>query len=181
WLHCSVNILDLTHAEGFRRITGGEVGINTIMTEHVWEHLSLSEAIVAASNCFDALSPGGFLRIAVPDYNRALYHDSGRSILLSQDSERLPDSERMDVLRSSGVLSKDIEDEHLLHWSVCSLTEVLVAAGFQRSDISPVEYTDSFGSTVISNWKYSDGPIERSSKGTLGRPSSLIIDAKKPI
>ncbi len=37
------------------------------MAEHVWEHLSLSDAHVAARNCQRYLRPGGRLRLAVPD------------------------------------------------------------------------------------------------------------------
>ena len=41
--------------------------LDAILAEHVWEHLTPNEGIVAAKNCFDFLKPGGHIRIAVPD------------------------------------------------------------------------------------------------------------------
>jgi predicted SAM-dependent methyltransferase len=42
---------------------------DAFVAEHVWEHLSLEAAHIAARNCYTHLSPGGTLRIAVPDPN----------------------------------------------------------------------------------------------------------------
>jgi predicted SAM-dependent methyltransferase len=41
--------------------------VEAILAEHVWEHLTLPEALAAAQICFKYLKPGGYLRIAVPD------------------------------------------------------------------------------------------------------------------
>jgi predicted SAM-dependent methyltransferase len=38
-----------------------------MLAEHVWEHLTEEEGLAAARACFKYLSPGGFLRVVVPD------------------------------------------------------------------------------------------------------------------
>lgn len=40
-----------------------------MLAEHVWEHLTLEEGIIAAINCYKFLKPGGYVRCAVPDKN----------------------------------------------------------------------------------------------------------------
>jgi predicted SAM-dependent methyltransferase len=44
-----------------------ESSLDAILAEHVWEHLSLNEASIAAKNCFKYLKHGGYVRVAVPD------------------------------------------------------------------------------------------------------------------
>jgi len=41
--------------------------LDAILAEHVWEHLTRDEAVVAVTNCYLFLKPGGYLHIAVPD------------------------------------------------------------------------------------------------------------------
>lgn len=41
--------------------------LDAILAEHVWEHLTQDEAVVAVSNCYKYLESDGYLRIAVPD------------------------------------------------------------------------------------------------------------------
>lgn len=72
WLHFSINTVDLTSADSLLLFTGGISSVNNIVAEHVWEHMTIAESIVAAINCWEALAPGGILRLAVPDYNWAI-------------------------------------------------------------------------------------------------------------
>ncbi len=45
--------------------------LNTVVAEHLLEHLSLSEAEATARNVFEFLRCGGYWRVAVPDgFNR---------------------------------------------------------------------------------------------------------------
>lgn len=66
WIRTQEEELDLTRRsdweERFRPSS-----LSRILAEHVWEHLDLEEARVAAGICFDFLWPGGFVRCAVPD------------------------------------------------------------------------------------------------------------------
>lgn len=41
--------------------------VDAIFTEHVFEHMSYSQALLALSHCREALKPGGVLRVGVPD------------------------------------------------------------------------------------------------------------------
>ena len=43
--------------------------ISNILAEHVWEHLSYEDGLIAARNCYKYLKPGGMIRVAVPDGN----------------------------------------------------------------------------------------------------------------
>lgn len=43
--------------------------LDAILAEHVWEHMSYDEGIIAAKNCYKFLKPGGYIRCAVPDIN----------------------------------------------------------------------------------------------------------------
>lgn len=68
WYHTQKNELDLLKREMFAKAFP-EKHIEAFLAEHVWEHLSLDEGMIAAKNCFDFLAPGGYVRIAVPDIN----------------------------------------------------------------------------------------------------------------
>ena len=175
WIHYSINTLDLTNSNFMNiihKLLPG-AGIDTIVSEHTWEHFTIAEAILAAKYCFDALAPGGLLRIAVPDVNSALAH-AGSSKMLDEEG-------RVRHLSAAGVLRKDIKDGHLIHWSPCSLKEVLTVAGFLPAHIEAVEYTMPNGTVYSNDWLYEDGPIERSSKGSKRLASSLVVDARKPL
>lgn len=39
------------------------------LAEHVWEHMTFEEGVIAAKNCHDFLASDGYLRVAVPDRN----------------------------------------------------------------------------------------------------------------
>lgn len=73
-------------AEVFRYLLGPGGLADAFVAEHVWEHLSLSDAHVAARNCQRYLRPGGRLRIAVPD--PAWYSSSVGSPSTSRSSHR---------------------------------------------------------------------------------------------
>lgn len=66
WIQTQQADLDLIRRDDWeRRFEPG--GISRILIEHVWEHLTPDEAVLAARNCFEFLEPGGFVRCAVPD------------------------------------------------------------------------------------------------------------------
>ncbi|MGI8996434.1 MAG: class I SAM-dependent methyltransferase [Pyrinomonadaceae bacterium] len=58
--------LDVTDARQWAALFA-PASLDAILAEHVWEHLTLPEAMNATRNCFRHLRPGGHLRIAVPD------------------------------------------------------------------------------------------------------------------
>lgn len=66
WIRTQKEELDLTTRSDWEaRFRPGS--ISRVLAEHVWEHLDLAEASVAAGICFHFLRPGGFVRCAVPD------------------------------------------------------------------------------------------------------------------
>ncbi|HEV2528302.1 MAG TPA: hypothetical protein VGT61_07645 [Thermomicrobiales bacterium] len=66
WRQTQQDELNLVRTADWRRLTP-PASLAAVLMEHVWEHLELAEAKVAARNLFDALTPGGYVRCAVPD------------------------------------------------------------------------------------------------------------------
>ena len=133
-----------------------------ILAEHVWEHLTQKEGLIAAKMCFQYLQPGGRLRIAVPDGCN-------------------PDSNYRKWVQPGGTGPG--ADDHKILYTYDSLQQLLVEAGFHTELL---EYFDSSGQFHFVEWDPSDGMIRRSRRfdarnqgGKLGY-TSLIVDAWKP-
>jgi len=73
WRSLEERDLDITKPEQWGRLFYPD-SIDCILAEHVWEHLTPQEALMAAANCYAYLKPGGNLRIAVPDGNHPSPH-----------------------------------------------------------------------------------------------------------
>src|SRR5262245_47822613 len=66
WLQTDKEILDVTSPSDWSALF--ELGsIDSLLSEHMLEHLSEEEGQIALSECHRYLKPGGYLRIAVPD------------------------------------------------------------------------------------------------------------------
>ena len=142
----------------FRRDT-----VDTILAEHVWEHLTTEQAKEAVRNCYAFLRPGGRLRIAVPD---GLH----------------PDPEYIDAVKPMG--SAQGSDTHMVLYTYSSLERLLESVGFTTHVL---ECFDAEGNFVAADWDPQDGMIRRSARfdsrnrdGQL-RYTSVIIDAFKPV
>jgi predicted SAM-dependent methyltransferase len=140
-----------------------ESAIDAILSEHVWEHLSLSDGLLAAQNCFKYLKPGGYIRIAVPDgfHPRLSYIESVK-------------------VNGSGPGA----DDHKVLYDYESLSKLLKNAGFE---VHLLEYFDEKNKFHYVDWLVADGMIHRSKRfdgrnidGNLNY-TSLIIDAIKPV
>lgn len=66
WISTQEEALNLLDYEDFNKLFLPN-GISAMLAEHVWEHMTLEEGILAAKNCFDFLEYGGYIRVAVPD------------------------------------------------------------------------------------------------------------------
>jgi len=137
--------------------------VDTVLAEHVWEHLTPVQATAAARNCFAFLRPGGRLRIAVPD---GLH----------------PDAEYIDAVKPMG--SARGSDTHKVLYTSASLERLLESVGFTTQVL---ECFDAEGNFVSVDWDPEDGMIRRSARfdsrnrdGEL-RYTSVIIDAFKPV
>ena len=139
-----------------------ENSIDAILGEHVWEHLSEEDGLLAFKNCFKYLKHGGYLRIAIPDG----FH---------------PKEEYINHVKPGGIGIG--ADDHKILYNYQSLTNSLYRAGFR---INLLEYFDENGLFHAIPWKTDDGFIKRSkdhdprnANGELNY-TSLIVDAIKP-
>jgi predicted SAM-dependent methyltransferase len=163
WLQTHENQLDITRWDDWRTVA--QPGTLThILSEHVWEHLTIEEAQIAARHCFAMLSPGGRVRCAAPDGN-------------------FPNPEYQDTVKVGGPGPADhpAASHKVVHtWD--TLTDVFGAAGFE---VSLLEWCDDGGAFHATGWDEQDGFIYRSARfdhrnqaGLLGFVS-LIVDAMK--
>jgi predicted SAM-dependent methyltransferase len=137
--------------------------LDAILAEHVWEHLTPKDSIIAARNCFSFLKPGGYIRVAVPDG----YH---------------PDPTYIEGVKPGG--SGAGAEDHKVLYTYDTFREAFSAVGF---DVTLLEYFDEHGKFIAKEWSASDGFIERSkrfdSRNTAGNLSytSIVLDARKPV
>lgn len=161
WLPTDVTFLDLLRPQQWEEyFTPGAV--DTILAEHVWEHLTPEQGLRAAQTCFQFLKPGGRLRIAVPD-------------------GRHPTPAYIEHVRVGG--SGPGADDHKVLYTANTLTDLLVRAGFHPK---PLEYYDADGTFHATDWDEASGLIARSARRERAprpegfRYTSLIVDGIKP-
>ncbi len=161
WIPTDVDVLDILDERHWQRLFR-ENSIDAILAEHVWEHLTAEQGLLAAENCFHFLRPGGYLRAAVPDG----YH---------------PDPAYREWVRPGG--SGAGADDHKLLYNHESFGRLFETAGFQ---VEPLEYFDAGGKFHAVDWDPALGKIERSRRfdersrdGKLAY-TSVIVDARKP-
>lgn len=162
WVATDQPTLDLLREDDWDRwfVPGS---IDRILAEHVWEHLTPEDGARAAALCLRYLSPGGMLRIAVPD---GLH----------------PDPDYVEAVRPGGS-GPGADDHHVLYDAV-SLSWMLNRVGFAPR---VVEHHDRRGRFHREPWDASDGVVMRSSRfdrrnrGGRMRYTSLIVDGYKPI
>ena len=159
WIRTERTYLDLLDPEGWSKYFRDGT-IDAILAEHVWEHLTLEEGVIAAKTCRRFLKRGGYLRIAVPDGNH-------------------PDRDYIDYVRPGGLGAG--ADDHKVLYDEKLLSQTISQAGFS---IDLLEYFDKGGRFVAKDWSAEDGMIRRSSRydernhdGKLNY-TSLIVDAR---
>jgi predicted SAM-dependent methyltransferase len=136
--------------------------IDNILAEHVWEHLTETDGLLAIKNCFKALKKGGRLRIAVPDG----FH---------------PNKEYINHVKVGGIGIG--ADDHKILYNYIILSSFLKKSGF--SNIILVEYWNEHGEFKQENYSDDFGFIKRSfnhdKRNINSQPNytSLIIDAIK--
>lgn len=161
WIATNRNYLDLLVEDDWIDLFG-ERKIHSIVGEHVWEHLTYADGVIAASNCYKYLKKGGKLRIAIPDGNH-------------------PNPHYINWVKVNGC--GDAADDHKELYTHQTLKRMLKEAGFKQ--IEKLEYFDDEGNFHAKEWKIEDGFIKRSMKNDPRNwrgnivYSSLIIDAIK--
>ncbi|MCB1103498.1 MAG: hypothetical protein KDK74_02105 [Cephaloticoccus sp.] len=156
----TLNLLDRSTFEQFFETRKAAA----FVCEHVWEHLTEQQGRDAAKLCYDFLTEGGFMRVAVPDANF-----------------RNESYQNMVKVGGPGPLDHPAAD-HKIVYDLPLLTDVFASVGF---GVDPLEYCDNNGRFHYHDWCWEDGPIFRSFRtdarnrnNTLGFVS-LIIDARK--
>lgn len=161
WYCTDIDTLDITSSANWRKILFTH-RIDNIMAEHVWEHLSDEDSILANKNCYKFLKKNGVLRIAVPDG----FH---------------PDKDYIGYVKPGGHGAG--AEDHKILYNYISLRDSLVKVGFH---VCLLEYWDESGNFHCTNWTDNGGHITRSKRydprnqnGSLNY-TSLIVDAIKP-
>lgn len=164
WISTQENELDLLNRADFELMFSHELP-TAFLAEHVWEHMTIKDGIIAAKNCYDFLAHGGYIRIAVPDKN--FRNEWYQNII---------------QIGGNGDPSHPAYS-HKTVYDYKTITSVFEQAGFE---VELLEYCDENGDFHYKYWNESDGRIGRSlrfdtrnSDKGLGMVS-IILDAKKP-
>ena len=161
WISTNIDSLNLLDRGDWASLVG-EVRLDRVLAEHVWEHLSPGDGITALRNVADHLKPGGRVRIAVPD-------------------GRHPDEDDLAHVKPGGIGPG--ADDHKILYTV----EILEAA-MREAGLVPerLEHWDAAGEFHATDWDPFDGKVVRSlrydsrnAEGVL-KYTSLIIDGVKP-
>lgn len=163
WIVTQKTELDLLNRNDFERLFAQEKP-TAFLAEHVWEHMTLEEGVIAAKNCYDYLADGGYIRIAVPDGNF-----------------RNEQYQNMVKIGGNGDPNHPAFS-HKIVYDYKTLRSVFERAGFT---VELLEYCDENGDFFYKYWNEKDGKIGRSlrfdtrnSFEGLGMVS-IILDAKK--
>jgi predicted SAM-dependent methyltransferase len=163
WIPTERDYLDLCRPEQWEQMLA-PASLDALLAEHVWEHLTPSEAVAAAKTCYTYLKPGGYLRIAVPD---GLH----------------PSPEYIDWVKPGGASPGQLANDHQVLYTYRTLGPVFESAGFR---VRLYEYYDEAGQFHFSDWDPADGTIRRSrrfdrrNRGGKLAFTSIILDALKP-
>jgi predicted SAM-dependent methyltransferase len=158
WFHTDKELLDVTSLNDWDALFVPE-SIDSLLSEHMLEHLTADEARIATSLCFRYLKPGGVFRVAVPD------------------------GYRRDPVYAAAASSKD--EGHQVVYNVDSLSALLQNAGFATT---PLEYFDAEEHFHAFAWDGENGLIQRSARFDSQQEfqrgdlfyTSVIVDARKP-
>ena len=157
WLQTDKELLDVTAPGDWRALFDPD-SIDSLLSEHMLEHLSEQQARVALHECYRYLRPGGLFRIAVPDGYR-------------RDAAYVAEA-------------SPPNDGHQVLYNVDTLTDLLQSVGFTTT---PLEYFDAQEQFHALPWDEEDGFIQRSQRfdtqqnfkrGNLFY-TSVIVDARK--
>jgi predicted SAM-dependent methyltransferase len=160
WHQTDQRYLDLLEPEQWGRIF--EPGaVDHIFAEHVWEHLTPEQAVVAARTCHTFLAVGGSLRVAVPD---GLH----------------PNPDYVAGVRPGGHGAG--ADDHKVLYDYRSFPRVFESVGFQ---VELLEYFDESGRFHAVPWTDDRGHVRRSARYDVRNVdgelvyTSVILDAVK--
>ena len=155
WISTEESYLNLLNVDNWDRFFKKRK-IDSLLAEHVWEHLSIDEGLIAARTCYTYLNQGGRLRIAVPD-------------------GFCPDNRYRNLVTPPSL-------GHKVLFNYRTLAHLFEEAGFK---VRLLEYYDEKGRFHYNHWTADEGLILRSlrfdpqNRANFTVISSVIIDAVK--
>ena len=159
WWPTNIESLNLLDLNSFENLFANKKA-DRFLAEHVFEHITFEDAILALKNCSKYLKKDGVVRIAVPDG----FH---------------PNPEYINMVKPGG--HGEGAHDHKLLYNYKKLSQAFELAGFK---VTLLEYYDENGVFHFNEWNSADGHIIRSKRydkrfnESLGY-SSLIIDGTK--
>lgn len=158
WIFTDRDLLDITNPRDWSSLFDPD-SIDRLLCEHVLEHLSETEGVIALTESYRHLKPGGLMRIAVPDGFR-------------RDPAYVAEASPPNA-------------GHQVFYNIDTLPPLLVSVGFS---VLPLEYFDQNEQFHAQSWDESDGLIMRSARFDTQKDfqrgelyyTSLIVDARKP-
>jgi predicted SAM-dependent methyltransferase len=161
WIPTDYQYLNLLNRAHWDKAFQGR-RLDGLLAEHVLEHLTAEDGVLALKLVSGYLKSGARIRLAVPD---------GYS----------PDRAYIDAVKPGG--SGAGSDDHKVLYNVDSLERVMTDAGFR---VERLEYYDAAGHFHKAPWNPADGMVHRSLEhdernvgGKIGY-TSLILDGFKP-
>jgi predicted SAM-dependent methyltransferase len=159
WLPTNIENLNLLEIASFDNLFGDKKA-DRFLAEHVFEHISYDDAIVALKNCNKYLKKGGVVRIAVPDG----FH---------------PNPDYINMVKPGGH-GEDAHDHKLLY-DYKTLSKAFEESGYR---VNLLEYYDENGQFHFNEWDSKDGHVIRSKRydKRFNEPlgySSLIVEGIK--
>lgn len=159
WLPTNIENLNLLEIASFDNLFGNKKA-DRFLAEHVFEHISYDDAIVALKNCNKYLKKGGAVRIAVPD---GLH----------------PNPDYINMVKPGG--HGEGAHDHKLLYDYKTLSKAFEESGYR---VNLLEYYDENGQFHFNEWDSKDGHIIRSKRydKRFNEPlgySSLIIEGIK--
>ncbi len=163
WISTQEAQLNILCRSDFEKLLGEEKA-EAFLAEHVWEHMTCDEGVLAAKNVYEFLKPGGYIRAAVPDRN---FRNEWYQNMVKVGGNGDPNHPAY---------------THKIVYDIDTFERVFKAAGFF---VKRLEYCDETGEFHYNEWNEADGRIGRSLRfdtrnqdGKLGMVS-IIIDAVK--
>nr|WP_294870721.1 hypothetical protein [uncultured Pedobacter sp.] len=159
WLPTNIENLNLLEISSFDNLFGDKKA-DRFLAEHVFEHISYDDAIIALKNCNKYLKKGGVVRIAVPDG----FH---------------PNPDYINMVKPGG--HGEGAHDHKLLYDHKTLSKAFEESGYR---VNLLEYYDENGKFHFNEWDSKDGHVIRSKRydKRFNEPlgySSLIVEGIK--
>jgi predicted SAM-dependent methyltransferase len=159
WLPTNIENLNLLEISSFDNLFGDKKA-DRFLAEHVFEHISYDDAIIALKNCNKYLKKGGVVRIAVPDG----FH---------------PNPDYINMVKPGG--HGEGAHDHKLLYDYKTLSKAFEESGYR---VNLLEYYDENGQFHFNQWDSKDGHVIRSKRydKRFNEPlgySSLIVEGIK--